>query len=122
MKIKCNDILVEVTQEDIDRGTPGSGERCPIALALKRQNICATVNENDKGIVEGARGEWMKTWKMSTRAVLFTVRFDEDKEVKPSRFRLIGGVQKYYTGEYSTGSSNFYGDEVLSEMYQEKVG
>lgn len=29
-------MLVSVTQEDIDRGEPMSGSRCPVALAIKR--------------------------------------------------------------------------------------
>lgn len=120
MKTPCSNIIVDVTQVDIDRGTPGSGERCPIALALERQNICATVSEEDNGMVFGTRGEWCKSWKMSTRAELFTKRFDEDKKVKPSKFKLTNGTQEYYTGEYSTGSGHYYEDEQLSEMYQEE--
>lgn len=120
MKIKCSNIIVDVTQEDIDKGVPGSPERCPIALALKKQNICATVNVNNKGIVDGGRGEWMKHWKLSTRARLFTKRFDKDMKVKPSRFKLTNGTQKYDTGEYSIGSKNYYEDKELSEMYQEE--
>jgi len=29
-------MLIEVTQEDIDEGMPADGQRCPVALAIKR--------------------------------------------------------------------------------------
>ena len=96
-------MLIEVTQEHIDQGEPGSAERCPIALAIVEQrpdtytalvaSQFADIYEDDP-FSEGyhPRIQYRTTKKMSD----FFRRFDEHKPVEPMTFRLM----RFYRREH----------------------
>jgi len=102
MRRSCYGLMVNVTQEDIDNGVRGSSSHCPIALAMKRQlhktkvSVCEDYNEDtNEGEIVAYRGNWDKEWKASKAVMKFVKAFDNDKQVKPHRFRLKNGSQSY---------------------------
>lgn len=77
-------LVVNVTQEHIDKGVRGDGKRCPIAYALADEGLTAYVGASD--VVFGNTG---KRYMLSRRAQEFVLHFDCCiKPVKPSRFIL----------------------------------
>jgi hypothetical protein len=63
-------------------------------------------------------GDWLKTWKPSKTVYKFVEDFDEDRSVKPHRFYLRGGIQKYITyKDLGCDVSIEFTDEELVEMY-----
>lgn len=74
-------ITIEVTQEDIDKGDSCSGSSCPIARALSRHRGDVGVSYWDWVDKEGIH-------PTSGAMQSFIEAFDEDKPVKPRRFRV----------------------------------
>lgn len=81
-----DEIIVDVTQEDIDRGKPNDAEHCPIARALRRETKgdwvvgvggLATDYSGDVTLWVDYRAAW---------AAGFVRRFDAGKPVQPRRF------------------------------------
>ena len=79
---------VEVTQEDIDKGTRCSEEFCPIALAIKRKRGVRGVR------VSGLRTSVVKgrfdlaLYELPERVLGFLDAYDEGGEVVPCSFRM----------------------------------
>jgi len=116
----CRDIIVDVTQEDIYNGEKESAEKCPIALALNRQipNAMVMVCECNDSFIDIYLGDWHKTWKSSKAVLKFVDNFDEGKLVKPHRFYLRGGTQRYITfKEMELNINELFTDKQLNEMY-----
>lgn len=81
-------LIIQVTQEDIDKGIPGDECNCPIALALKRDpqidpdTVCV-----DEGTVEyfsqgGDKFRGFAYYDMRR----FITRFDKRESVEPEDF------------------------------------
>lgn len=74
---------IEITQDDINQGTPHSVVFCPIALAVGRKmDSCVEVSKG--GIVVDD-----KCFKMTKACKSFIVDFDYNKPVNPFKFRLM---------------------------------
>lgn len=71
---------INVTQEDIDEGVPGSCSRCPIAKAFKRQNPTLGVSVDGQVIqIFGPKpGGYGRMWEapLPEEAKYFVVTFD----------------------------------------------
>lgn len=83
-------MIVEVTQEDIDNGSPANAGHCPIALAVKRatgaRDVVVSVERSGEIYVHNDKTTVYRHTKASGK---FVTKFDEDKPVKPFKFRLI---------------------------------
>lgn len=91
-------LVIEVTQADIDKGTPGDSCRCPVALAVARQlgieaaeGNLAVMDRMVKVHYEDYR--WRDRYRLPVEAEDFIEAFDCQDEVQPLTFtaRLIGG-------------------------------
>ena len=94
-----NSLKVDVTQDDIDKATPGSCGYCPIALAFKRANKktnwCSVTLSSIEWTTHGA----YFTWSLPEKLKDFIRRFDSRAEVKPFKFTIhVENVHKvrYY--------------------------
>ena len=80
-------ILIHVTRADIARGVVEDPDRCPVALALRRQGFSdAWVVETSLHFPLWPRGARTVTAPRSVRR--FVRRFDTHKDVAPFSFRL----------------------------------
>ncbi len=90
MRVKIN-----VTQDHIDKGIPGSSYKCPVALAIKETlppgdarrisvGLCYVSFYRKKGINR------FYTYGLPKRIVTFIETFDEKKKVRPMHFTLSG--------------------------------
>ena len=78
---------ISVTQKHIDEGIRFSGSSCPIALALKEEYNYAYVSYDYATICERPNSSMYGCTK---RMKQFIDKFDQNKEVKPFKFRLKG--------------------------------
>lgn len=83
-------MIIEVTQEDINKGEQCDGNSCAIALALKREHPeLEACNVTGFGIFEDDNQRnviFRATKKMSQ----FIRKFDKDRtSVKPTKFRIM---------------------------------
>lgn len=83
----ANKLIVEVTQDDIDNGTPGERCRCPIARAVKR--LINVDPDSDAGIE--VYSKWIDmnghdAYGLPDEAIDFISRFDTDLDVAPFKF------------------------------------
>lgn len=97
-------MIVNVTQEDIDTGTRGDGNSCPIALAILREGpdrVFVGADEAELRIGERPAAQdgilsMFKTYDILAEVPLpktatrFIEAFDAGKPVKPTRFRILG--------------------------------
>jgi hypothetical protein len=80
-----DEILVDITSEDISEGKPGSCGKCPIALAATRaMGRQVTVGATTIGEFFGTR-----YWNLPEIAMNFIADFDCDRPVKPFSFPII---------------------------------
>lgn len=75
---------IKITQEDINKGRPGSPTACPIAQGLKRMGfrrpqVCNSVHCSGWGTL------WVD---LPLKALKFVGDFDNVKRVKPFEFEL----------------------------------
>lgn len=76
-------MIVEVTQEDIDKGVPYGVASCPVALALQRTiGARVAVDPTAWSLFHG-----MKDYPLPGDASVFIRDFDSGKPVAPFRFR-----------------------------------
>lgn len=82
-------MILVVNKRNIKMGVRGDCENCPIALALKRtfKTKDVLVGLNEPYYV--TQDNEMVNFKITKSMERFIERFDEEKPVKPSRFRLI---------------------------------
>lgn len=78
---------IEVTQEDIDTGIPGSACGCPVALAFRRlgfhfADVAARSCFLAVGLTDG------RVYSLPSIAADFISNFDTGREVKPLSFEL----------------------------------
>ena len=76
-------VKIAVTAEDICNGKPTLSTGCPIALAVRRRGINATVWEEH---IYSNEYDHIKVRPLPRSAQRFIVRFDHDKPVKPFNF------------------------------------
>ena len=95
--MEINELVVEVTQEDIDHGVIGDADMCPIALAVKRVapgNVHEVIVFDQVFITyrNNCGTEGTEQFKASTPvdAFRFVVDFDEARPVSPFTFTLKG--------------------------------
>lgn len=80
---------IEVTQEDIDAGKPGSGCWCPIALAARRATGRYVHVSYETVAIELGENSWSRhILPLETRT--FIERFDNNEAVAPFAFELKG--------------------------------
>jgi len=76
-------MLINVTQTDINKGTPGIACSCPIAQAIKREQNAYTVAVWMREIkIDGRR------WHTTKVMAKFITDFDNGKIVKPHCFKI----------------------------------
>lgn len=75
---------IQVTQDDIDSGTPHEPEGCPIALAIQRVLGQDEVQVTDVGFVTIGLGDF----ELPASAVSFISYFDAGYDVEPFEFEL----------------------------------
>lgn len=73
-------LVVRVTQDDINNGVPGNPHLCPIARAVRRAGRERVSVDNDEIVTRS------KTFDLPTEAVRFLCRFDASRPVKPFTF------------------------------------
>ena len=81
-----DEIVLEITEEDILTGQRGSPERCPIALAGRRVfNRTVSVANNVKVYTKGWECLWRNThsYKISEEVKWFMYNFDVGNKVEP---------------------------------------
>ena len=80
-------MLIKVTQEDIDRGTHGGVESCPVALAIKRQQRKRTrvASYGFRILVDKTTGTW-RVYNNPSIAQDWIKDFDNHQNVKPFQF------------------------------------
>jgi len=77
---------ITVTQKDINKGIPRIGDKCPIALAIKRKT--------HKYVQVGCTYAWVKlknrmvTYVLPDTVVQFIKDFDENRKVRPFSVKL----------------------------------
>lgn len=76
-------MIVEVTQEDIDNGQRAVPSACPIARAIRKNFMGATVNRTNVKL-DG----WGKSTELPQIAKNFVNDFDNGKPVRPFDFEL----------------------------------
>jgi hypothetical protein len=87
-------LTVEVTADDIAKGTTWSNTRCPLALAIQRQTgaVAASVGGTNVYVSSLPAGEpeeeTPELWQLPDSATLFIGDFDAGRLVKPSTFEL----------------------------------
>lgn len=80
-------LVVDVTQDDIDRGARTMAYECPIARAMSRRLDKPRVGyDTASGRVAGSH--LRRLYTLSRRASDFARRFDRGLAVQPSRFVL----------------------------------
>jgi hypothetical protein len=89
LKLRRIKMLIEVTQKDIDMGTPLDPRFCPIALSLKRNTLFkyAKVSEEIE-LYNNPRisHRTVKRLKITSKARTFMKAFDNRRYVKPFSF------------------------------------
>lgn len=85
------ELIVDVTQDDIDNGIPGSGSSCPIARAVMRTTdaICVGV---DTAILALSTNTDDRYYPMTKRGQRFINYFDDGLPVQPTRLRFTRGT------------------------------
>ena len=76
---------IDVTQEDIDRGVPRTGDCCPIALALRRTTDRPWQIDRRMAMCL-KRDSWMSLVFLPEQATSFINSFDLGKTVAPFTF------------------------------------
>ena len=84
--MKTKNITVNVTQEDINNGTSGDYDRCPIALAIARElpGSDPSVSDEVHLLGEGYCGHACQP----SEAEEFVISFDLGRPVSPLTFKL----------------------------------
>jgi hypothetical protein len=77
--------VIEVTQEDIDRGVRGEIDKCPVALAAQRALGIPDVWVTPFGRMLPVPDA---NWLMPAKATAFVRRCDRGKSVQPFTFRV----------------------------------
>lgn len=79
-------MLIQVTQDDIDKGKPIHGRKCPLALAIRRQ-----CTGNDLCVYAGWtwHNQFMPFAKLPKAAYEWYTEFDAGRPVPPFTFELI---------------------------------
>lgn len=85
-------IKVDVTQEDIDRGSPHCDWACPIAISLRRlaeQPVSISVGSERVSVGD-------ELYAHSRTSMRFVCAFDSGRPVRPARFvlRKIGTLKR----------------------------
>jgi hypothetical protein len=82
-------ILLDVTQDNINKGCPGDVDACPIALAFRREGYAACVGHSTYYFYPYG-GPLMVCLVSVTSLPMrrFILTFDSDKPVEPARFRV----------------------------------
>lgn len=80
---KTKTIIVEVTQDMIDRARVDIEAGCPLELGLGALGIDAGV-----GISQVYFGFKHKPSELSRKAMRFIQRFDDELDVKPDKFKI----------------------------------
>lgn len=75
-------ITVEVTQQDIERGRPGTCGECPVALALKRRGFTHVDVNEDLISVDN------RYYRSDSDVAWFIYNFDNGRPVFPQTFEL----------------------------------
>lgn len=81
-------ITVEVTQQDIERGRPGTCGECPVALALKRRGF-THVDVNEDWISVDYRYS-----RSGSDVVWFIDNFYNGRPIFPQTFELEGLIRE----------------------------
>lgn len=85
-------LKIKVTGEDIEKGRPRNGERCPIARAAKRVlKKVSSVSEHN--IIFHHTTDNAGDCQLPRAANRFVNRFDDDKTVKPFTFQVSAPVE-----------------------------
>ena len=90
------ELTVDVTQQDLHDGQPGSTELCAVALAALRsarvvycENACVSVGGNTMLVWgQGDEGFFSVTFILPPEARRNIVRIDEGKQVDPFKFTV----------------------------------
>ena len=86
-------LYLRVTKEDISRGSRGSMESCPVALAVQRQLARPFVSVDFETVTieePTTRGGWReRVYPVGRRMETWMMRFDTGLPVVPTAFALL---------------------------------
>ena len=80
--------LISVTRKHIKEGRRCAGDSCPVSLALQKQLNRDDVHVSSTDVVIGEFGRKKEVIPLSKSVQEFINRFDNEKPVKPFKFKL----------------------------------
>ena len=82
-EIIARKMVLDITQEDIDKGRPGIPESCPISLSARRAGFNQFVETGSYSVSDSER-----CYVMSDKAREFVSCFDKREKVEPTQVTI----------------------------------